>query len=402
VTGRRAVERRRGRGYERPVRNGALAAVAWLAAACGRPQLTRAPAAELDARLGEAVAARDAPAIAAAVVGRDGAPRASARGLRDLALGAPATPDTVFAWFSVTKIVTATAVMQLVDAGRVELDAPVRAYVPSFRVEGPGADGVTVRHLLSHTSGLQNPIPVGWIHAADEQAPDLDAMTARLLASHPRLRFRPGARFAYSNLGYLVLGQLVERVSGERYPDYVRRHLLEPLGCARAGFAPPEGDGDVATGYTRRWSAMGLAGRFLVDARFLGETTAGFVALRPFRVDGAPYGGLFGTAGDLARLAAAHLRGGELDGRRILSEASALAMRTPQRDARGRALPIGLGWRLGELDGEPYAFHQGGGAGFKSEVRLYPRLGQAVAVVATETSFDTGPIARLVLVPFPP
>ncbi len=376
-------------------RTEAVAVLTGLATACSRPHLSAATVAELDERLREGVAGRAAPAISVAIVGREGAGVVRAEGLRNLASGAPAGPDTVFAWFSVTKIVTATAVMQLVDQGRVDLDRPVREYVPSFRVESPHGGEVTVRHLLSHTSGLANPIPVSWIHGAGEPGPDLDEMTARLLARHARLQFAPGARFAYSNLGYLVLGQLVERVSGERYPAYVKRHVLEPLGCTHAGFAAA--GVDVATGYTRTWSAMGVAGRFLIEERFLGEETKGFTALRPFLVDGAPYGGLAGSARDLGRLVAAHLRGGELDGHRILSEASALAMRTPQRDARGRALPVGLGWRLGEVDGEPYAYHQGGGVGFKSELRLYPRLGYGVAVVGSETSFDTGRISRLVV-----
>ena len=121
----------------------------------------------------------------------------------------------------------------------------------------------------------------------------------------------------------------------------------------------------------------------------------GFGALRPFLVDGAPYGGLVGTVPDLARLLEAHLGGGAVDGRRILSEASALAMRTPQRDLRGRTLPVGLGWHLGEIDGEPYAYHLGGGAGFKSELRIYPGLGAGVAVVANETGFDTERVSRI-------
>jgi CubicO group peptidase (beta-lactamase class C family) len=146
---------------------------------------------------------------------------------------------------------------------------------------------------------------------------------------------------------------------------------------------------------------MGIAGGFMIDDRFFGERAGGFVALRPFRIDGEPYGGLVGTVPDLARFLGAHLGGGSLEGRRILSEASTVAMRTPQRDLRGRALPIGLGWHLGEIDGEPFAFHFGGGAGFKSELRLYPGLGYGVAVVANETGFDTEQLSRMVVAEAP-
>ncbi|HUL58072.1 MAG TPA: serine hydrolase [Anaeromyxobacteraceae bacterium] len=131
--------------------------------------------------------------------------------------------------------------------------------------------------------------------------------------------------------------------------------------------------------------------------RFYAGTRGGYEAFQPFLVDGAPYGGLVGTAPDLARFLGAHLGGGSFEGKRILSEASAAAMREPQRDLRGRALPVGLGWHLGALDGEPFAYHLGGGAGFRSELRIYPRLDCGAAVVANETSFDTGQVTRLVV-----
>lgn len=368
-----------------------------LLSGCACPHLARLSAPEAEERLDSIVAGRQAPAVAMALVSDGRASLVRAAGKSDLASGEAATAETAFLWFSVTKLLTATAVMQLAERGLVDLDAPVRAVLPSFEVDNPHGGDVTVRHLLSHTSGLANPIPVSWIHLADEPGPGLDEMASRLLAGHRRLEFQPGSRYAYSNIGYLVLGQVIERVSGQRYPDYVKRHVLEPLGCAGSGFGALPG-ARVATGYTRKWSPMGIAGWFIIDGRFFGPSAGGFLALRPFRIDGAPYGGLVGTVPDLARFLAAHLGGGRLEGARILTEASTAAMRTAQRDPRGRALPMGLGWHLGEIDGEPYAYHLGGGAGFKSELRLYPGLGYAVAVVANETSFDTEQVSRMVLV----
>jgi CubicO group peptidase (beta-lactamase class C family) len=367
-----------------------------IVSACSRPHLARLTPAQAEERLRSIVASRAAPALAAAFVIDGRTSLLSATGTRDLASGAGVTAETVFPWFSVTKLVTATAVMQLAERGLLDLDRPVRTYLPTFAFESPHGGEVTVRHLLSHTAGLANPVPITWIHLASEPGPDLDEMVDRLLAEHGRLEARPGSRYAYSNVGYLVLGQVIERVSGERYPDYVRRHVLDVLGCTSSGFDPPAG-ADVATGYTRSWSTMGVLGRFVIDGRFLAGSFGGFGALRPFLVDGAPYGGLVGTVPDLARFVAAHLGGGALEGRRILSEASTAAMRTPQRDLRGGALPTGLGWRLGEIDGEPFAYHFGGGAGFKSEVRLYPGLGAGLAVVANETSFDTERVSRILL-----
>jgi len=361
-----------------------------LVSARSRKRLEQLGPAEAEVRLREIAARGGTPALAFAAVGGGRIALATALGTADLARGTTASPETPFLWFSVTKLFTATAVMQLVERGRVDLDVSARRWVPSFVVEGGEP---TVRQLLGHTAGLANPIPITWIHLAAEPGPELDALVGRLLARHRRLRFEPGARYAYSNLGYLVLGQLVERVSGERYGQVVKRHVLDALGCAASGFDPPRAP--AATGYTRTFSLMRAVGRAMLDRRFFAGTRDGFEAFRPFLVDGAPYGGLVGTVPDVARFLGAHLGGGCFEGRRILSEASAAAMREPQRDLRGRPLPVGLGWHLGELGGEPFAYHLGGGAGFRSELRMYPRLGCGVAVVANETGFDTGQAARL-------
>ncbi len=379
------------RAFPWPLAMGAMLA----STSCGNRRVESVSPAEMQARLRGAVARREAPAVAAAAVRGERIAFLGAEGAADLSTRAPATPDTAWLWFSVTKLVTATAVMQLAEQGRVDLDRPVRAYVPTFAVQSRTGREPTVRHLLSHSSGLPNPVPVTWIHLASEEGPPLDDMVAGLLAKHGRLEFEPGSRYDYSNVGYLVLGQVIERASGERYREYVKRHVLDVLGMDGAGFAYPSGP--VATGYARTWSLMGIAGRLMLDGKFIGEGRDGFTALRPFLLDGAPYGGLVGTVSDLARFLAAHLNGGAFQGRRILGEASAAAMRTRQLDLRGRPMPIGLGWRPGPDGGEAFWYHLGGGGGFKSELRLYPERGYGVAVVASETSFDTGEISRLVV-----
>jgi CubicO group peptidase (beta-lactamase class C family) len=362
---------------------------------CGSPRIESVSPAEMQARLRGAVARREAPAVAAAAVRGDRISFLGVEGAADLSTRAPATPETAWLWFSVTKLVTATAVMQLVEQGRVDLDRPVRAYVPTFALVSRQGREPTVRHLLGHSSGLPNPVPVTWIHLAAEEGPPLDDMVAGLLAKHGRLEFEPGSRYEYSNVGYLVLGQVIERASGERYGEYVKRHILDVLGMDGAGFVHPSGP--VATGHARTWSLMGIAGRLMLDGKFIGEARDGFTALRPFLLDGAPYGGLVGTVPDLARFLAAHLNGGAFQGRRILGEASAAAMRTRQMDLQGRPMPMGLGWHPGSIGGEEYWYHLGGGGGFKSELRLYADRGYGVAVVASETSFDTEQISRLVI-----
>jgi CubicO group peptidase (beta-lactamase class C family) len=371
---------------------GALMALvaSWLG--CATTRLETVTPDELERRL--ALAAREeAPAVVFGAVWRDGRTILRAAGRADLGDAREAAAATPFAWFSLTKLFTAAAVMQLVESGRVDLDAPVARYLPEVRLSRDGREA-TVRHLLSHASGLPDPIPITWIHLASEPGPGLDPLVRERMGTAPELKFEPGAKSSYSNLGYLLLGQVIERVSGERYEEYVGRHVLAPLGCRAASFGVP---GDRATGYQRKWSLMGIAARWMLNDRFFDGTVDGYLALRPFTVDGAPYGGLGGPVGDLLRFARAILSGGVGEQGRILEEPTVRALLSPFVDGSGRPTGLGLGWHLGQEGGEPFAYHLGGGGGFRSELRIYPGLGYAVAVLANETSFPTGQLTRLVV-----
>ena len=152
-------------------------------------------------------------------------------GFADIEDRRAASAETVFLWFSMTKIVTATAIVQLSERGGLGLDDPVSGYVADFP-SGDRGRRVTIRHLLSHSAGLANPIPIGWVRPATAPANDLREFTSPLLRKHSRLRSEPGARASYSNLGYLVLGEVIERASGRPYVDYVRANILDPLGMS--------------------------------------------------------------------------------------------------------------------------------------------------------------------------
>ncbi len=379
-----------------PARLGRLASACatTLLAACGAARLERVSPAELQARLQALVAEGRAPGIAVAAARGEGPAVVRVAGLADRTSARPLEAGTPFPWFSATKLFTATAVMQLAAEGKLELDRPVRELLPAFAPRSRWATPVTTRHLLSHTSGLPNPIPIAWIHLAEEPAPDLEALTARLLEQHGDLSSEPGTRYAYSNLGYLVLGRLLEQASGRPYAEELAARVLAPLGATGAAFAVPP---DVARGHQRRWTPLGLAAWWMLPERFFGPARAGLWELRPFAVDGAPYGGLFGPVEELLLLGRAMLRQGAGAQGALLPPVAAAAMLAPARTAGGEPLSVGLGWHLGEVEGEPCAWHVGGGGGFKTELRIYPRLGYAIAVAGSETSFDTGELTRLVV-----
>ena len=143
--------------------------------------------------------------------------------------GATPTPQTPFFIGSLTKSITALAVMQLVEAGKVELDAPVQRYLPWFRVADPQASAqITVRHLLKQTSGL--PVLPGMINLANFDG-STDAAERQVRALSKLKITRPvGSKWEYSNLNYNVLGLIIEAASVEAYEDYIQTHVFTPLG----------------------------------------------------------------------------------------------------------------------------------------------------------------------------
>jgi len=328
------------------------------------------------------------PGLVVIAVDTDGIRIERAFGSADLAGHDEMTSRSVCNWFSMTKLVTATAVVQLADDGRLDLDAPViDSYAPLAMMRpAEQAGAISARHLLAHSSGLTNPLPLRWVHPADQPGPDRARFVEHLLERHRRLRFAPGAKAAYTNLGYLVLGELVTAVSGQTFEDHVRAHVLEPLEMSNTGFTVSE-PARWATPYQRRFSALGALMPVLVPRNILGPRHGRFRALRHFYVNGAAYGGLVGPATDAARFLRAHLRDGELDGTRILSTPAARAMRTIV--AEGRRIEVGMGWfRRGKVRSADFVEHLGGGAGFWNCLRVYPNAGVGAIVMGNATSYD--------------
>jgi CubicO group peptidase (beta-lactamase class C family) len=201
------------------------------------------------------VTGRKVPGIAIAIAGPEGLRETAAAGYADLAAGEPASADMVCPWFSMTKIVTASLAMRLAGRGLLNLDQPVLSLVPELTVMRPRAlaERITPRHLLTHSAGFANPIPVRWIQPADEPGPDQAALLTRLLARHSKLRFEPGTRSVYSNLSTLTLGQAIANAAGAPYAGLAVGQILQPLGMRMTGFAYTQDMlARAATGYHPR------------------------------------------------------------------------------------------------------------------------------------------------------
>ena len=330
-----------------------------------------------------------APGLSVSVVKGDRLVWAKGFGFADLASSTPATPRTTYLWFSMTKIVTATAVMRLAEGGNIDLDAPADEYFRGFKVVSQPTP-VTVRHLLSHSSGLANPLPIRWVRPADTPASDHSAFVGRLLAKHRKLKSVPGERAGYSNLGYLALGEVISEVSGTSYEEYVRDEILSPLGMERTGFAYPEPTVDgAATGYQPLWRPLTPLFRAALPKGVVGTRQGRYVSFNPFYVKGPAYGGLVGGVVEAARFVRLHLNGGQTNGTRLLSAESVAEMRRITR--RGGKRDFGLGWfrSHGARQRRPaFVEHLGGGAGFWNVMRIYPEELLGVVVMGNITSYD--------------
>lgn len=219
----------------------------------------------------------------------------------------PVTSESLFHLASIGKPMTALAVMRLVEAGQISLEDPVMAILPDFA--GNAHDSITVRHLLTHTSGLP-------------QDPDLTglpagATTAEELPSYLKapLAVPVGSKVEYSNVGYGILGLIVEAISGQTFPQYMREQLFEPIGMQRAYLAPP------AECYAK---IVHVAGTNEPGSRFE-RFNSDFA-----RQQTHPAGHVIGSAQDVARFFQLFLADGQLDQRQIIAPATAQLMRTNQ------------------------------------------------------------------------
>ncbi|MBS0388242.1 MAG: beta-lactamase family protein [Proteobacteria bacterium] len=301
-------------------------------------------------------------------------------GFADLAAQRPMQADTTMMAFSMSKTLTAVAVLQLVESGSVALDEPIARLVP-WQPYGPG---VTIRQLLCHTSGIPNPMPLKWVHAAGDPAFDERARLEAILRRHPRLQTPPGTRYAYSNIGYWLLGFVVEAASGESFSAYVTRHLIAKLGGVgvQLGYDIPA-TGSQARGYLERYSLFGLLKPWLIDRSLVGESAGSWVALRDLCVDGPAFGGLVGNALAFARFLQDQLGEHSV----LLGDRTRELMQT-QQTAAGRPIPMTPGWHIGSLGQSRYLYKEGGGGGFHCLMRLYSKAGIGTVLMTNATLFN--------------
>lgn len=324
----------------------ALCVAAVLTAPLAAAEPDRAVLAKIPAKMQEFVAAGQISG-AVTVVGRAGGVLSyEAVGLRDVDRREPMTKDTLFRIASMTKPVTAIGIMLLVDEGKLAVDDEVEKHLPEFKgqmlVAERAADRVTLkrpsrkitlRDLLTHTSGLPGGMPEGLARLYETR--DHTLAEAVMAVSQRPLDFEPGSKWSYCNAGMDTLGRVIEAASGERYETFLQKRVFDPLGMKDTTFYPtPDQAARAAKTYGVKEGKL-----FEVPGTIIGPTQG---AKHPI-----PAGGLYSTGADLARLYRMMLGRGAPEGRRVLSEKSVAAMTSLHTGELNCGFVEGMGFGLG-------------------------------------------------------
>lgn len=335
---------------------------AFVAAVITGASAAAAPPADLRARADAIVAAAypaDGPG-AAIIITRGGETiYRSGRGLADVEARRPIAPDSVFRLGSITKQFTAAVVLQLVQEGRISLDDPVSRFLPDYPQPGAAA---TVRQLLNHTSGIQSYTGIpGWMVEENTNRPYTTAEMIALFRDRPSPT-PPGQAWAYNNSGYVLLGAIVEQVTGKAWHQAVAERIAGPLRLATTGYGVERESGPaMARGYTQAEGQVGPARRIHMSVPHAA-------------------GALVGTVDDLARWSNALHHG------RVVSAGLYTAMITPVALPDGRTEPYGFGLRIGAERGRATIEHGGGIFGFNTYATYVPSDDLFVAVLANSDS----------------
>lgn len=293
-----------------------------------------------------------APGMSVAVT-FEGAHWSDGFGLADVENEVRVTPDTVFRIASITKPIAATAVMQLVERGRVSLDDPVQKHVPVFPAKGEQV--VTIRHVLSHTSGIRH-----YKEGEFNHKESYDSVNAALaIFKDDPLLFKPGTKYSYSTYAYNLLAGVVERASGVTFEQYLSEHVFKPAGMTRTYLEHPE--------------------------QIVVRRARPYIRASGARVLNAPYadlsvkwagGGIISTVGDLIKFHSALADG------RLLERKTQELMYTPMALADGSKSTYGLGWMITEATGVGrWIAHSGGATGGTTYLLRHPECRKAVAIL---------------------
>lgn len=292
----------------------------------------------------------------------------AAHGVLNSGTGVPVTIDSLFQLGSITKLWTATMIMQLVDEGLLTLDTTIAEALPGVRLGPPGAAGqITVQHLLTHTSGID-----GDIFTDTGRGDDCVERYVDLLAGAGTV-FPAGTAYSYSNSGYVLLGRIIEVLDGQSWDESLQARLAGPLALTKTVTLPEEA---------------------ILHRTAVGHQVSG-IPVRTWSLPRSvgPAGLITATVADLLTFARLHLDDGIApDGKRLISEGSVAAMQAPAAATGEFGMPgtaVGLGWRLSQWDGRTIIGHDGDTVGQSAYLRIDPETGVAACLLTNSAESQT-------------
>ena len=335
-----------------------LFALAWLAASC-------AGADEVDDYVQAEMNKQHIPGLSLAVVTNGTLEKVGGYGLANLECGVPVRPDTVFQIQSVTKTFTASAVMLLMEEGRISLEDKISRHLDDLPKSW---EGITVRHLLTHTSGIKDFINEPTVDLRKDLEPR-DVIES--LREKP-LNFQPGEKYAYSNTGYHLLGMIIRQITGKRWDEFVRERILDPLGMNDTRVV------SLSEIITNRAAGYAWERGRVRNGQFIAPTILGYAG-----------GGLRSTVLDLAKWDAA------LCGEKILKSSSLEQMWTPAGLNNGSKSAYGFGWGITQHQNHRLISHTGSHAtGFKSVIARFVDDRLTVIILTNQRAANQTAIAH--------
>jgi len=327
-----------------------LFAVVWTVLGQGLPVKRQQ---EIEKLISQEMARQSIPAMSVAVAAGGELIWSSGFGLADVENFVPAKASTVYRLGSISKPITAVAALQLYESGKLELDAPVQRYVPTFpRKPWP----ITIRQLLGHLSGIRH--YEGSLEEVNSTRHYRDLPAALRIFQGDPLLFEPGTKFHYTTYGYVLLGTAIESASQQRFLEYLRQRVFGPSGMDRIR------QDHVYAIIPNRARGYALSAGGQLQNCSLADTS-----------NKTPGGGLASTVEDLVRLAIGLRKGA------LLRPSTLDLMWTPQRVRDGHVVDYGLGWQIRSLDGRRMVAHTGGQQGVSTILAMLPRENVAVALM---------------------
>jgi len=313
----------------------------------------------------------------------------SSFGFNDAAGKQATSLESVYHVFSLTKILAATVVMQLVDEGVLSLDDPVQKYLPRFKAKYEDKEvTVTILNLLNHSSGISDrssevrPL-------TDDNYHDYAEMSGIEIVEYIELPYLPGSEAKYSSAEYIILSRIIEKATGEDFGEMVMERVVEPAEMERSGFTYTDAMvEDQVYGTMQMFSITGIAMRMFMDSANKDHWDGTTLWLKQFDIGWLAAGGLVAPIHDMALFLSAYSNGKLMDEKtkKIFLETPTVKVDSwmaPQED-----ISFGIGWYHIRDKGEFYYQHQGIGPGYRTIMRIYPKYDISFVILTSQTETD--------------